>query len=366
MNSIHWFQFILSYALQVSLVIGITWGLERWTQVSRGKNRLWTACYVSLLGLFAVGLLLPRLQTLHPWSTLSPPGLLVVTHAESVLGPVLLATWRIGAGVMLLRWFASFVHLHRFLHHCPVVSQRVRSCLAELTVDNRTDVNGQPIEFRISPEIHGAFCYQFHKPIVCLPQSLIDGDDQVLRCVLHHELTHLRTQHPLHLFLQKLVQSLLWFHPLVWISAVRANLVREFVCDDVATEQSGSTINYLRTLVRMIEQKSEAYTGTLTIGRTGHELRVRARRLADMASNADRPRRGSASWSLVPLIFASIVCSQLWLPTNPLTTATERWSPWPTWSATTLHAFDVSVRDFGDPETRNFVHHWTEESYGDD
>ncbi len=221
MNSVQWFQFIMSYAIQVSLVIGFAWGFERWTRPSQAKNRIWTACYISLLGLFAAGLVLPRLEFLHPWSTLQNQELLFVTSTENSLGILLLAIWVLGTSVMLVRWVVHFLRLHRFLQDCPVVAENIRQRLLHLAADYPTEFDGRQVDFRISPEEAGAFCYQFHQPIVCLPQSVINGEAHVLTCVLHHELTHLSTQHPLHLFLQKLVQTLLWFHPLVWASTTR-------------------------------------------------------------------------------------------------------------------------------------------------
>ncbi len=141
--------------------------------------------------------------------------------------------------------------------------------------------------------------------------------------------------------------------------------MREFVCDDVVTQEPGSTVNYLRTLVRMVEQKSESCReqGTLSIGRANSELGIRPRRLTT-GFNQDCLAPGR--WSIVPMFIFSIACSQFWLPTNPLISETEVWSPWPTWTATTLHAFDLSVRDYEKPETRDLVQDWREGPEHDD
>lgn len=368
MTSLHWLQFMLSYAIQVSLVVSAAWGLERWATASEVKTRIWTACFVSLIGLFATGLLLPHLQSFHPWSVLGPRELLAVANVQSVLGLMLLAIWVFGAGVMLVRWVVHFLSLNRFLRLCPVCSEPDRNRIERLGLNDSVEIDGRSVQYRISPEGTGAFCYQFHRPIVGLPQSLIDGDSEVLRYVLRHELTHLRTAHPLHLFLQRLVQSVLWFHPLVWMSSGRASLVREFVCDDAATEKPGTTVNYLRTLVRMVEQQSEAGLasrqtgplengtqpkGTLGIGQASGELGIRARRIAGGTGDQSS---GSGRIFVLALALLSVSCSQFWLPTDPLASANDRWTPWPKWSATALHAFDLPVRDFQRLDRGSLLH----------
>ncbi len=343
MNTLQWLQLILSYIMQASLVIGVAWALECRTHAARTKTRIWTGCFISLLGLLVIGLLLPRLQWVHPWSQLGPRELLVVAGAEHVLGRSLLAVWFLGFLVMLSRWVIQFVGLRRFMASCTELGHEKERALRMMARRELLQPNGRPVTFRISPEEIGPFCYQFHQPIVFLPKSLVDGDKVELQHVLHHELTHLQTQHPMQLFSQKLVQALLWFHPLVWISGRRASLVREFVCDDAATSGGASTASYLRTLLRIVEDRSTPQRSTLAMGRSPSELKVRARRLVSAPATDVSRWGGLAS---VGVFVGAVLASQVWLPTNPLSSPQTRYSPWPSWSANTLHTFGVSARDF--------------------
>lgn len=353
MNSLQWLQFILSYFIQVSLVVAAAMALERWTHSATIKTRIWTVCFVSLLGLLAVGLLLPRLNWFHPWSRLGPNELLTVANAGHVLGRSLLAIWILGACIMLARWAIRSLELRRFLRFCPLVSDDVNSRLHKLAPEKLLFPSGRKAIFRISPENLGPFCYQLHQPIVCLPKSLIDGNVSELRHVLQHELTHLQTQHPMQLFAQQVVQALLWFHPLVWISGKRASLIREFVCDDAASGEGASTASYLRTLLRIVEQRSQPQSGTLSIGRSSSELRVRARRLVTSGAHSVSRRE---CWAVVGIFLVAVFVSQLWLPTNPLVSSTRNYSPWPTWSAATLHTFDLTVCDYEQFDSRTHLH----------
>jgi bla regulator protein blaR1 len=343
MNSLQWLHFITSYFLQASLVIGVAWSIERWVHGAQTKTRIWSACYLSLLILLVAGLALPRLQWLHPWSKVGPKELLAVAKMEAVVGQMLLAIWILGAAVMLVRWFLQFLEIRRFIASCPQWDTKTLARITEMASCELLTVHGRKVNFRQSPESYGPFCYQLHQPIVFLPISVVDDADIELRNVLQHELTHLATEHPQQVFWQKLAQVVLWFHPLVWISGQRAGLVREFVCDEAASGNGAATASYLRTLLRIVEQQSSVKHGTLTLGRTSGELKVRAQRL--VAGSGCWNRSGMA---IAPVLVAisAMLASQLWAPTNPLASPREHYSPWPSWTASILHSVGIAVRDF--------------------
>ncbi|MCA9242090.1 MAG: M56 family metallopeptidase, partial [Planctomycetales bacterium] len=329
MNSLQWFQVIVSFALQATLVIGLAWGVERWTTCAVAKARVWSACFVSLLLLLAMGVLLPRIEWIHPWAGLGPKKLLAVAKVQLVLGECLLAIWTFGAGVMISRWVIQFLSVRAFIAKCPEYPAEVQRRLRERIPSDFGFPLDDRLSFRESPQELGPFCYQFHQPLVFLPKTLVDGDGHELEHVLRHELTHLQTQHPMQLFVQKLAQVVLWFHPLVWVSGRRSSLVREFVCDDAASGDAQSTASYLRTLLRLVESRAAAPGGSLMFGRSQSELKLRARRLAFAVGR----RRTPAAWAPVIVLAAALVFSQLWLPTNPLASRHARYSPWPSWTA---------------------------------
>ncbi len=358
MNALQWFQFLLSYLLQATLVIALAWLLEHRTRAAVTKTRIWAGCFVSLLGLLAAGLLLPHLEWLHPWSRLGPSELLSAANAEFVLGRGLLAIWLLGCCVMLVRWGIRFLDLRRLIWSCPELSPADTHRLSGMVESGRLRPGGMPVVFRLSPEEFGPFCYQFHQPIIFLPQSLLAGDPTELGHVLDHELTHLETRHPMQLFAQQLVQVVLWFHPLVGVSGRRASLVREFVCDDAASGDGASTASYLRTLLHIVEHRAKPQGSVMPIGRSPSELKRRAKRLVAAVS------RPAPRWGLAPvagLLVAAALASQVWLPTNPLASPTTRTSPWPSWSAAALHAFDVNVRDFERFDARLQLHELLED-----
>jgi bla regulator protein blaR1 len=374
MTATQFLQWIASYSLQSALVIGVAAGLERWSSASTTKTRVWTACFVSLLGLLAVGLLLPHAQWSNPWTTASKATVLAAAGAQEQIGTLALRVWLFGVVVMAARLGIHFLRVQWFIDRQPRVPTEVDCNLRKMVAPEALVAAGKPVEFRIGPEEIGPFCYQFHRPLIFLPASLFESDSQELRHVLEHELTHLRTEHPLQLFLQKTAQCVLWFHPLVWVASGRANLVREFVCDDAASNGGASTAAYLRTLLAIVERQRQFNRNRLALGRSVSEVRIRAARLVarhntalhNIALHNGARHNGAAPSLSIPVVAATMLTalavSLLWLPIDPLTSSRSAVSPWPTWSAATLHALDMPVRDFQTFHTRDRAHELTEGS----
>jgi bla regulator protein BlaR1 len=358
MNSLEWFQFMLSFGLQASFVTFVACALERRCHNASVKTRIWTCYYVGLLGALASGLLLPRIRWAGPWRRLPVGELLKVIHVEQAIGGLMLNLWLTGSCFMLLRWVVSSLRLRQFLRRCCLVDVAEYTNLQNFMSRELLRPQGRAVEFRVGPESFGPFCYQLHRPVVFLPPSILRGNIDELRHVLLHELAHLRTQHPLQVFAQRLVQTFLWFLPLVWTAGRRASLAREFVCDDAATGQGASTASYLRTLLRFAQQQRASFDAVLAIARSASELKIRARRLA---SSLPSTNSGPVSLAPMTMVLSAILATQIWLPTNPLASATTFYSPWPAWSAAALHAFDVSVRDFDQYDARLQVYDLNED-----
>jgi bla regulator protein blaR1 len=342
MNSLQWTQLFLSVAFQTSVLLLATWALDKFAGSSHSRVRMWTCCYISILGLVAAGLLLPRLQLLDPWAYVEPKALIDVARAQHAIGVAMVAIWIMGMFVSLLRWTRNHFQIKRVISSCDLLSESQFAAVQGF-VDRDESIDGKKLLLLVSKDEHGPFCYQFHQPIIVLPHSLFDADPIDLRNVLVHELTHLRSRHAMQLFLERMAQVVLWFQPLVWSSSRRASLVREYECDDASANDRESTIAYLKTLLKIAERRAPYNHGTLSISRTPSQLRLRATRLVNQEMRNDAASR--PSFAFVPIILA-FALSQCWLPTNPLASPNSSWSAWPSWSASLLHEFNVPARDF--------------------
>ena len=200
--------------------------LERAVWQSSDRCAMWNICFFSILFLACAALLLPRLHLFQPWSRLTPHELLTVTAVQDVIGKILLAVWSFGTTLILLRWTVRSYLLRRSLCRCtPLLKAQVEMLLA--SIESPVADENLPI-ILISDELEGPCCRQLQRPTIILPRFLLDGSREDLRNVLIHEMEHLKTKHPLQLFMQQLAQAVCWFHPAVWNASLRASLAASF------------------------------------------------------------------------------------------------------------------------------------------
>jgi hypothetical protein len=91
-------------------------------------------------------------------------------------------------------------------------------------------------------------------PVVVVPASVITmmSPEQV-RLVLAHELAHIRRYDHLVNMLQVLVESVLFYHPVVWWMSRQARIEREHCCDDAAVRVAGDAVLFARALAELEE-----------------------------------------------------------------------------------------------------------------
>ena len=90
------------------------------------------------------------------------------------------------------------------------------------------------------------------RPLILLPPVALTGwsADQ-LEMVLLHELAHLRRYDNLINLLQRVMESLLFFHPIVWWLSGWVRLERELCCDRLVVTETGRPLAYAETLLSM-------------------------------------------------------------------------------------------------------------------
>lgn len=350
--------------VQITVVIAATFALQRWIVDARSGCRLWTACFVCVIGLVIAAFLLPHRRLFD-----FPDALLGERSRESMLGLVtwqariaiaLGAAWGIGVGISLLRRAFLCVGLLRYLKH-DCVQLDAEALLERINIDHQDQSD---LSILASDKIQGPFCWQLHRPVIVLPTFLLndDGDDEAsLRHVLLHEIEHLRTQHPMQHFLQGVCSTIFWFHPMVWMAGRDAELTREFLCDEVAARTVGKFGAYLRTLAEVAERCgsvscTDVPKGTLAFGNQASALIRRSNRLVELASSQSTPSRWRPSVAMFALLLCAVLVQQVWLPTNAMASQRSDWSPWPAWTAETLNEFGIHVRDFELFEDRVQMH----------
>ncbi len=121
---------------------------------------------------------------------------------------------------------------------CAVVSWPTRSgSLAALSIG-------------ICDRLAGPVLVGIIRPLILLPPAALSGwSVEQIEMVLLHELAHLRRWDNLVNLVQRVIESLLFFHPVVWWLSGWVRLERELCCDRLVVERLGRPFAYVEMLV---------------------------------------------------------------------------------------------------------------------
>jgi beta-lactamase regulating signal transducer with metallopeptidase domain len=297
--------------------------------------------HACILALTAAAFLLPHLR-LITWSELDPaPHRPAMLSALSLAGRICGWIWLSGALAMLVLCTGGIV---RAIFH-------IRAAVADDGLKKRlhdfapSSAANESIEIRVSPNCLSPFCWQLHRPVICLPEIVLEFPLAEQAAIIRHELAHLQLQHPLHLFLQRMVEAAFWFHPLVWWSSRQAAAAREFRCDRAAVSSRCEVAEYLRSLLWLIESQIGAASRlSAGLGFLGDSalLRRRANLLIAYLESPLPCRRLRIAFVLI----AACLSLTLWMPVNPRASCRAAFAPWPKWSARAMDAVGIPLRDY--------------------
>jgi beta-lactamase regulating signal transducer with metallopeptidase domain len=129
------------------------------------------------------------------------------------------------------------------------------------------------------------------KPMVLLPATILTSlSPNEVAAIITHEFVHIRRYDLWMNLAQRIIESLLFFHPVVWYISRRISQERELCCDDLVVSLGNEPLSYAGALLRMAElcimvKKSDL--ATLAAG--GHsqaELERRIKRLMNFKSQS--------------------------------------------------------------------------------
>lgn len=233
---------------------GIPAALVAWILLRAFKGQNSSTRFVVLFSTLLAILLLPltaHLRTL-PVSSLPAPSQSLIT-IPSAWAEIIFGLWGIFATMALVRVAVSFVNLQRLRKSCRDVDVTSLSSILQDTLRNFDAARGARI--CISDEVRVPTAIGFARPLVILPAwALADLSAPELRSVLLHEFAHLRRWDDWTNLVQKLVQSLLFFHPVVWWIENRLSLEREMACDDIVLAHTENPRAYAECLLSVAEK----------------------------------------------------------------------------------------------------------------
>lgn len=167
------------------------------------------------------------------------------------LAPVLMLAYAIGVTFMLTRFsfsIAASTRLRRTLQ--PIADARLLHIIAEQA--SRLGLRRIPV-VALCQRVSVPVVVGIVKPMILLPPSLLCGlDPHQLAAILRHEIAHIRRYDLIVNLLQRIVEALLFFHPVTWWISRRVSIERENCCDDLAAAFTGR-LSYAGALLQMAE-----------------------------------------------------------------------------------------------------------------
>ena len=246
-------------SLQGLLVLGawLAWARVLAHATPAARHRLAAAHFaaLALLPLLTLAILQWTVAGMGPSTPReSPTGELValaVGH-RGLVGGVLAVAWLAGAAAMLARLAQEVRGLARLRREAaPAAAVDELRRLARGAVVPRLQVAEVS-----SPQVVG-----WRRPVLLVPPDLAERLPAPEReAVLLHELAHVYRRDFGWNLLQRVVLSLLWFHPVAWRLQAGVARERERCCDALAVRHGASPAALARALVKLAESAMRART----------------------------------------------------------------------------------------------------------
>lgn len=116
----------------------------------------------------------------------------------------------------------------------------------------------------------------FFRPVILIPADLLRKlTPSEWESILVHELAHIRRHDYLANLIQTVLETLFFYHPVVWLLASRIRMERECCCDDAVIE----VIPDRRIYVKALAQIAEYQILPLVMAANGNSLKKRIERL---------------------------------------------------------------------------------------
>ena len=197
---------------------------------------------------------------------------------ESVI-PYLPAFWLAGSFSTFFLLAAGLIGVHRLrrssrLIETGAIPDRLRVLAGSLGIARRVSVG-------ICDRLAVPVLVGIVRPLILLPPAALCGwSVQELEMVLMHELAHLQRWDNVVNLLQRIVESLLFFHPVVWWLSARVRLERELCCDRIVVAQLGQPFAYAEMLVALAGPGHRRRAAALAMA--DRHVMIRIRRLFNL------------------------------------------------------------------------------------
>jgi beta-lactamase regulating signal transducer with metallopeptidase domain len=191
--------------------------------------------------------------------------------------------WVCGSSLIVLLIGVRAFCLRRRIRALPLATDPeflalVADCRAQMGLKRSVQVRIASDDECPAPAVTALF-----RPVIILPHTLATTwSAEELKPILMHELAHVRRRDISINWLQIVLQTFYFFHPLVWLANWKIRVLREEACDDLSIAKLGGLRQaYSASLLRAIELANSARPrwGVVGLAERKSDLVKRLRRL---------------------------------------------------------------------------------------
>ncbi len=216
---------------------------------------------------------------------------------------VLAGLWLVGIIFMLTRLLVGWLRLRRICLSADPISGNGHF---EKMCHGRSKV-------LLTSQVDGPVCLGILQPAILLPQEMYDNAPaRDLTMVLSHELAHIERGDCWTNLMQRLIEAIFFFHPLLWYASFQLTQQREQICDNYVIEKGAPVMDYTTLLSRIAEQGVEK-TSLQAVALFEGRLVQRVRFLLDPKRNTrtKASRRAVAVCGIAVLMCLALVTVRL-------------------------------------------------------
>lgn len=315
---------ILNWFTQGAIVATLTAAALRLMPQSRAQARygvLWTA-YLLVLVLPAV----PNVLAILPRGP-------TVDLVPAAAGPIITmpAAWwasPAAAAGLWITWFSiQTVRLAVSVLGVRNERRRGRECpasaLARLPNWSRVSMTGRRTRVILSDEVRAAAVLGCGTPTIALAPTLLEQLSVAdLDRILVHEWAHVHRHDDVAQLAQRIVRTVIGWHPAAWWLERQLEFEREAACDEVAVAVTGSAKGYATCLAMLATRPESRLRAVAALGASSSRLRERiVRILAAPRGAAARPWWAITAGAGGGLLSCTLIVANLQLVTSAVTSA---------------------------------------------
>jgi bla regulator protein BlaR1 len=155
---------------------------------------------------------------------------------------VVFSVWLFGSAVVLFLWLREWNRMRRI----------IRTTSSTLSLD--VPITVLSTSARVEPGVVGIL-----RPVLLLPEAIRERlTEKQFTAILAHEMCHVRRRDNLAALLHIIVETIFWFHPLVWWIERRMMEERERACDDEVLRLTNDAQTYAEGILNVCRHYVEA------------------------------------------------------------------------------------------------------------